>query len=194
MKTFGILSSGILSSGVLSSGVLSSGCCHLGCCHQRCCHLSCCHLGCCYLGCSHLGCFHLGCCHLGVVIWVLSSGVLSSGVLSSKVLFSGMLSSEVTWSPFYLFIENFNHSSITNVTDKTVKINENMLYLKPTKLKLLEDSNSKRPYSKGFNCKTVGKGTKKVLNYINGSNKKKLEKLSPKYVCQITCESYDCLL
>jgi hypothetical protein len=41
---------------------------------------------------------------------VLSSGVLSSRVLSTRVLFSWVLSSEVTRSPFYLFIENFIHS------------------------------------------------------------------------------------
>jgi hypothetical protein len=49
---------------------------------------------------------------------VLSSGVLSSVVLSSGVLSSGVviwcchlvLTSDVTRSPFYLFIENFIHS------------------------------------------------------------------------------------
>jgi hypothetical protein len=49
---------------------------------------------------------------------VLSSVALSSGVMSSRVLSSGVviwcchlkLSSEVTWSTFYLFIENFIQS------------------------------------------------------------------------------------
>jgi hypothetical protein len=123
-----------LSSGVVIWGVVIWGC-HLGLSSEAVIWVVIwgCHLVVVIWGCHLEGC-HLGGCHLGlssgVVIWVVIWGChlgLSSGGLSSGGCHLGchlVLSSGMTHSPFYLFIENFIHSlwcriSLTNLCPGT---------------------------------------------------------------------------